>query len=35
MGDRLADVVTSNFSDAELECLRAAAPLLNRIADLL
>jgi DNA-binding MarR family transcriptional regulator len=35
VGDRLADVVTSNFSDAELECLRAAAPLLNRIADLL
>jgi len=35
MGDRLADVVTSNFSDTELECLRAAAPLLNRIADLL
>jgi DNA-binding MarR family transcriptional regulator len=35
MGDRLADVVTSSFSDTELECLRAAAPLLNRIADLL
>jgi DNA-binding MarR family transcriptional regulator len=35
VGDRLADVVTSNFSDTELECLRAAAPLLNRIADLL
>jgi DNA-binding MarR family transcriptional regulator len=35
MGDRLADVVTASFSDGELECLRAAAPLLNRIADLL
>jgi DNA-binding MarR family transcriptional regulator len=35
VGDRLADVVTADFSDSELECLRAAAPLLNRIADLL
>jgi DNA-binding MarR family transcriptional regulator len=35
IGDRLADVVTANFSDGELECLHAAAPLLNRIADLL
>ena len=35
MGDRLADVVTASFSDGELECLRDAAPLLNRIADLL
>jgi DNA-binding MarR family transcriptional regulator len=35
VGDRLADVVTASFSDGELECLRAAAPLLNRIADLL
>jgi len=35
VGDRLADVVTTGFSDDELERLRAAAPLLNRIADLL
>jgi len=35
VGDRLAEVVASGFSDGELECLRAAAPLLNRIADLL
>lgn len=35
VGDRLTDVVTTSFSDGELECLRAAAPLLNRIADLL
>ena len=35
IGDRLADVVTAGFSDGELECLRAAAPLLNRVADLL
>lgn len=35
VGDRLAEVVTADFADAELECLEAAAPLLNRIADLL
>jgi DNA-binding MarR family transcriptional regulator len=35
VGDRLADVVSASFSDGELESLRAAAPLLNRIADLL
>jgi DNA-binding MarR family transcriptional regulator len=35
VGDHLAEVVTGGFSDGELECLHAAAPLLNRIADLL
>ena len=35
VGDHLADVVTAGLSEGELECLRAAAPLLNRIADLL
>jgi len=35
LGDRLTEVVTANFSATELDCLAAAAPLLDRLADLL
>lgn len=35
LSDRLATVVTASFTAAELECLRSAAPLLERVADLL
>jgi DNA-binding MarR family transcriptional regulator len=35
VGDRLTEVVTANFSAVELERLAAAAPLLDRLADLL
>jgi DNA-binding MarR family transcriptional regulator len=35
VGDRLTDVVTASFSAAELESLAVAAPLLDRLADLL
>jgi DNA-binding MarR family transcriptional regulator len=34
-GDRLTEVMAANLAPAELECLAAAAPLLDRIADLL
>jgi DNA-binding MarR family transcriptional regulator len=35
LGDRLADVIAANFTAAELARLRAAVPLLERLADLL
>lgn len=35
VGDRLTEVVTTSFSAAELASLAAAAPLLDRLADLL
>lgn len=35
LGDHLAEAVTASFTAAELDCLRAAAPLLDRLADLL
>jgi DNA-binding MarR family transcriptional regulator len=35
VGDRLTEVVTSSFSAPELASLAAAAPLLDRLADLL
>ncbi len=35
VGDRLTEVVTASFSAAELASLAAAAPLLDRLADLL
>ena len=34
LGDRLTEVVAASFTVAELRTLRAAAPLLDRLADM-